>query len=72
MTLDLKRPAGQEILSQLLRRADVLVQNLAPGAVERLGFGDERLQSEYPQLIVCHVSGYGRTGPTATRRHTTS
>ena len=63
MTLDLKRPAGQEILSQLLRRADVLVQNLAPGAVERLGFGDERLQSEYPQLIVCHVSGYGTDGP---------
>ncbi len=63
MTLDLKTPAGQEILSQLLRRADVFVQNLAPGAVERLGFGDERLQSEYPQLIVCHVSGYGADGP---------
>ena len=63
MTLDLKSAAGQEILSQLLGRADVFVQNLAPGAVERLGFGDERLQSEYPQLIVCHVSGYGADGP---------
>jgi len=63
MTLDLKTAAGQEILSQLLERADVFVQNLAPGAVERLGFGDKRLQSEYPELIVCHVSGYGADGP---------
>ncbi len=63
MTLDLKTAAGHEILSQLLERADVFVQNLAPGAVERLGFGDKRLQSEYPGLIVCHVSGYGADGP---------
>ena len=63
ITLDLKAPGGREILSQLLRRADVFIQNLAPGAVERLGFGDELLQNEYPELIVCHVSGYGADGP---------
>ena len=63
MTLDLKTPAGKVILSQLLMRADVFIQNLAPGAVERLGFDDKRLESEYPELIVCHVSGYGADGP---------
>ena len=63
ITLDLKAAAGQEILARLLERADVFVQNLAPGAVERLGFGDARLQADYPDLIVCHLSGYGADGP---------
>ena len=63
MTLNLKSAGGQEILAQLLGRADVFVQNLAPGAVERLGFDDERLRADYPDLIVCHVSGYGADGP---------
>ena len=63
MTLNLKAAAGQEILAQLLQRADVFVQNLAPGAVERLGFDDARLQADFPDLIVCHLSGYGADGP---------
>lgn len=63
ITLDLKTAAGKEVLARLLERADVFVQNLAPGAVERLGFDDERLRGEYPELIVCHVSGYGADGP---------
>lgn len=63
ITLDLKTEAGKEVLTRLLERADVFVQNLAPGAVDRLGFGDERLQADYPELIVCHVSGYGAKGP---------
>ena len=63
MTLNLKAEAGQKILAQLLGRADIFVQNLAPGAVERLGFDDERLRADYPDLIVCHVSGYGAHGP---------
>ena len=63
LTLDLKAAAGKEILARLLARADVLLQNLAPGAVERLGFDDARLQAEYPRLIVCHISGYGADGP---------
>ena len=63
ITLDLKTDGGKEVLSRLLEGADVFVQNLAPGAVERLGFGDVRLRSDYPELIVCHVSGYGADGP---------
>ncbi|MCY3991481.1 MAG: CaiB/BaiF CoA-transferase family protein [Caldilineaceae bacterium] len=63
ITLDLKSARGKEVLGRLLERADVFVQNLAPGAVERLGFGDERLRADYPELIVCHVSGYGADGP---------
>ncbi|MCY3899724.1 MAG: CaiB/BaiF CoA-transferase family protein [Caldilineaceae bacterium] len=63
ITLDLKTDGGKEVLGRLLERADVFVQNLAPGAVERLGFGDERLRADYPELIVCHVSGYGADGP---------
>lgn len=63
ITLDLKTMAGKEVLARLLERADVFVQNLAPGAVERLGFDDERLRKDYPDLIVCHVSGYGADGP---------
>ena len=63
LTLNLKAASGQEILAQLLGRADVFVQNLAPGAVERLGFDDERLRADFPELIVCHVSGYGADGP---------
>ncbi len=63
LTLDLKAAQGKEILARLLEGADVFVQNLAPGAVERLGFDDARLRGSYPDLIVCHVSGYGADGP---------
>lgn len=63
LTLDLKQPAGKEILDKLLGKADVFVQNLAPGAVDRLGFDTERLRAAHPQLIICNISGYGATGP---------
>lgn len=63
LTLDVKAPLGQEALRRLLARADVLVQNLAPGAVERLGFGRERLAGLNPRLITCDISGYGLDGP---------
>src|SRR6476620_3120360 len=63
LTLDLKQPAGATILRQLLERADVFIQNLAPGAVERLGFGADALRAEHPRLIVCNLSGYGTDGP---------
>ncbi len=63
ITLDLKSAGGKEVLAKLLERADVFVQNLAPGAVERLGFDDDRLRTCYPDLVVCHVSGYGAAGP---------
>lgn len=63
LTLDLKSAGGQAVLARLLERADVFVENLAPGAVERLGFDDARLRADRPDLIVCHLSGYGADGP---------
>jgi itaconate CoA-transferase len=63
LTLDVKQPLAQRILSQLLQRADVLVQNLAPGAAARLGLSYEELRVKHPRLIVCDISGYGDEGP---------
>ena len=63
LTLDLKKEGAREVLWRLIGRADVFVQNLAPGATGRLGFGTERLREELPRLVVCDVSGYGSTGP---------
>ncbi len=63
LTLNLKHPKAQEILERLLSEADVFVQNLAPGAAERLGFGAEELREEHPRLIHCSISGYGEGGP---------
>jgi itaconate CoA-transferase len=63
LTLDLKREEGRLVLHRLLEKADVFVQNLAPGAVERLGFGTQELRKKYPRLIVCNLSGYGSFGP---------
>jgi itaconate CoA-transferase len=63
ITLDLKDAEGLEVLRRLLADADVFMQNLAPGAVDRLGLSDEVLRKDFPNLIVCHISGYGRTGP---------
>lgn len=65
IVLDLRAPADAELLHRLLARADVFVQNLAPGAAERLGFGAERLRSAHPRLVTCDVSGYGDEGPWA-------
>ncbi|HSS71519.1 MAG TPA: CaiB/BaiF CoA-transferase family protein [Casimicrobiaceae bacterium] len=63
LTLDLKQPAAQEILLKLIDRADVLVQNLAPGAAARLGLSAEALKKRNARLIVCDISGYGADGP---------
>jgi itaconate CoA-transferase len=63
LTLNLKHPEGVRILDGLLAGADVFVHNLAPGAVERLGFGAETVRARYPRLITCAVSGYGSSGP---------
>jgi len=63
LTLDLKHEAAPAILERLLNRADVFVQNLAPGAAARLGLSPSRLQGKYPRLIVCDISGYGSNGP---------
>ena len=64
LTLDVKHPEAQAILQRLvLEQADVVVQNLAPGAAARLGLGYEALSAKKPQLIVCDISGYGADGP---------
>jgi itaconate CoA-transferase len=63
LSLDLKQESAREVLRRLLENADVFVQNLAPGAAERLGFGTKALRERNPRLIVCDVSGYGSSGP---------
>ncbi|GAA0349488.1 CaiB/BaiF CoA transferase family protein [Oceanobacillus sp. M60] len=62
MELDLKSDEGKEILGSLIEKADVLIQNLAPGAIERMGFAPEELTAKHPELIVCSISGYGKGG----------
>jgi len=68
LTLDLKRVEAREVLARLLARADVFVQNLAPGAADRIGLGARDLRAAHPGLIVCSVSGYGSTGPYAGKK----
>lgn len=63
LTLDLKQPAALAVLKELLATADVLVQNLAPGAAARMGLAFDELSAVYPKLIVCDISGYGEDGP---------
>jgi itaconate CoA-transferase len=63
LTLDLKRPEAPDVLQRLLARSDVFLHNLSPGAVDRLGFGPERLREQYPRLVICEISGYGSSGP---------
>jgi len=63
LSLDLKHPKAAGIMQQLLAQADVLVQNLAPGAAARMGLSFEALHEAFPRLIVCDISGYGDSGP---------
>jgi len=63
ITLDVKQPSARAVLDQLVSGADVLVQNLAPGAAARLGLSHEALKPANPKLVVCDISGYGESGP---------
>ena len=63
VTLDLKQPRGRELLIELAKCCDVLVENFAPGVAERLGLGAEVLRRENPRLVYASGSGYGATGP---------
>lgn len=63
LALDLKQPAALQVLHELVARADVLVQNLAPGAADRMGFSHAKLRERHPRLVVCDISGYGNDGP---------
>ena len=66
--IDLKQPDEQALLQRLLKSADVFIQNLAPGAAKRLGFGSDDLRRLYPSLIYCSISGFGETGPYAQQK----
>lgn len=66
--LDLASAEGKAELEKLIAGSDVVVQNLRLGAMERLGFGPERLARDYPRLITCSISGYGESGPMANRK----
>lgn len=63
LALDLKQEEAREVLHKLLAEADVFLHNLAPGAVDRLGFNASELKVAYPKLIICSISGYGTFGP---------
>ena len=63
LALDLKQPAGVEVLLDLVRDADVLVESFRPGVLDRLGIGWPVLSEANPRLVLCSVSGYGASGP---------
>jgi len=66
--LDFKQSEGAAVLWSMLRQADVLIQNLSPGALVRAGFCTEKLHAANPKLIICNVSGYGNQGEAAKKR----
>jgi formyl-CoA transferase len=68
LVVDLASDAGKQTLGKLIASADVLVQNLKPGAIGRLGFPLERIRRDHPKLILCSISGYGDSGPLAQRK----
>ena len=68
LALDVKHPAAKGVLEKLLAKADVFLQNLAPGAAERLGLGAAELRAKHPRLIWCGISGYGPAGPYAEKK----
>lgn len=63
VVLDLKNPDDAGLLKRMLARADVFIQNFAPGALDRLGLASPALRKEFPRLITCDISGYGDAGP---------
>ncbi len=67
IALDIRTPAGKEVLWRLIATADVLVENFRPGTMERLGFGYESVHAKYPALVYCSISGFGHTGPERNR-----
>src|SRR6476620_6024453 len=68
VVVDLATKEGRAALEELIASADVLLQNLKPGSMDKLGFSLERLRKDYPALICCTISGYGDTGPYADRK----
>lgn len=68
VAIDLRSVPGRRLLDELLRRADVLLQNLGPGALDRLGFPSDELRSQYPRLVTVSNTGYGTSGPDSGKR----
>jgi crotonobetainyl-CoA:carnitine CoA-transferase CaiB-like acyl-CoA transferase len=68
LSLDVKHPGAKPVLDRLMQKADVFVQNLAPGAAERLGLGAAELRAKHPRLVWCGISGYGPAGPYAEKK----
>src|SRR3982074_1964963 len=68
VVIDLATKDGRAALEELIANADVLLQNLKPGSMDKLGFSLERLKKDYPKLICCTISGYGDDGPYADRK----
>jgi itaconate CoA-transferase len=68
LTLDLKHERANEVLERLVAQSDVLVQNLGPNAIDRLGLAPGELRTRYPSLVICSISGYGRGGPYEQRK----
>ncbi len=67
VTINLKAPEGKQIFSQLIEKSDVLIENMRPGTLDKLGFSIETLQQKNPGLIIGKISGYGQTGPYSPR-----
>jgi len=68
VVLDIKNQQDRDLLARLISRADVLVQNLMPGAMARAGFDLEEVRHRHPRLVICSISGYGESGPYAQRK----
>jgi itaconate CoA-transferase len=68
VVVDLATPEGRKAMEELIATADVLLQNLKPGSMDKLGFTRERLRKDYPRLICCTITGYGDSGPYAHRK----
>ena len=67
LTLDMTRPAGRDVLNKLIERSHVLLENFLPASAAKLGLTTEHLHAINPQLVVCTISGFGRTGPWSQR-----
>jgi crotonobetainyl-CoA:carnitine CoA-transferase CaiB-like acyl-CoA transferase len=72
VVLDLKTDVGRDVLTRLIARADVLVENFRPGVLARMGFDAAHLKALQPKLVVCSINGFGGDGPFAIARRSTS
>jgi crotonobetainyl-CoA:carnitine CoA-transferase CaiB-like acyl-CoA transferase len=68
LALDIKSAGAGEVLERLLARSDVFIQNLGPGAADRIGLGGSAIRERYPSMVVCSISGYGSSGPYRNRK----